>query len=47
MSDEEWEAIVHLLLELGASDYCVFGTTDEAADIVERLIEIAVEESLR
>lgn len=38
--------LIDLLLELGASDFCVFGETDEAAEIVERLIEIAVEQTL-
>ena len=47
MSDAEWNNLIELLLELGATDFCVFGETDEAASIVDRLIEIAVEETLR
>jgi len=47
MSDADWKKLVQVLLELGATDFCVFGVTDEAADIVDRLIEIAVEESFR
>jgi len=47
MTNTEWNRVVELLLELGAMDFCVFGTSDEGAEIVERLIELAVEESLK
>lgn len=41
-----WDQLMELLLDLGAQDFAVFGLTDEASEIVDRLIEIAVEQSL-
>lgn len=42
-----WEKLMTLLLELGEHEFAVFSATgdDEAAAVIDRLIEIAIEQA--
>lgn len=39
-----WDLLVDLLVELANTEFCVFDESDEAAEIVDRLIAIVANE---